>query len=350
MVDQLKRIEEYWKSDALSQSFLKKVLSNDKSDKKDSVQFMVGSLVDCLLTSPELVDEWFYVSDLEKYPSPQIKEVLDLYYNQLVEEGESIIWNDEKVLKIFRNVSNSRTGDAKVLEMLYDPYWKELEKAEGRKIVSKEYWTKCMSISMNLFTNPVTREYFQKTEDSELLFQYPLYWKYKNSEYEYDCKGLADIVILNHKEKTVRLVDLKTTSDNLQSWKYNVARRFRYDIQLSFYNYGLHCIFTEKLPDYIVLNPIVIVENVDFPGKPRVFELNTDDLYVGRHGCERQERTIVFEKDISENALSVDFEITKIYGWEHAIGLYHKSLVYGLDDFDIEYHENKGNFSLNLWT
>lgn len=344
MHEKLKEIQKYWESDAISQSFLKKVLVNDTSTKKESLSMVSGSLIDCLITTPYLTDELFYVSKLEKYPTPQVKEVLDTYYKNLIEQGKEIEWNDDELLKVFRSVSSSKTGDSKVLEMLADPYWIELEKAGTRKIISKEYWDKCNSVAMIVLTHPVTSGYFTKSKRKEILFQHPMYWTYKDEERgdSHNCKGLIDMLIIDNDNKTLQIIDIKTTSDSLSSWKYNIARKFRYDFQLSFYNYGLKEM-AEKM-GYDILNPSIIVENIEFPGKPRVYNLTDYDLLIGMEGCKRLSKELFYM-----NGPTMAKEVNTIYGWKNAIEIYNKSLTLNLNDYDVEYHENEGSYDFSLW-
>lgn len=352
MIEELKK---YRESPALSQSFLKKILTNDtKEDKKPKIQFLIGSLVDCLITTPELVNDWFYISQIEKYPAPQIKEVFDTYYAKLVEDEVNIEWNDALLLETYRQVSNSRKKDETVLEDLKkeEEYWNDLSIANGRSIVSQEYWNRCNLVASSLMSNPEVNKYIVDDLFQEVMFQAPLYWKYTSidGEVSKDCKGLLDCYIMNHKEKTVQIVDIKTTSDSLDGWKYNIARRFRYDFQLSYYFYGMQKYIDANLPGYRQLNPVLIVENVNYYGKPRIYELTDDDLYIGTYGCERQNKVIIFDRDIDNNVLNADWEMQKIHGWKDAIEIYNQCQLLGLPDYDLTYYQNKGKFALNLWT
>ena len=347
-------LQAYRDSDAISQSFLKKVLVNDnREEKKGKIQFIVGSLVDAILTTPELVDDWFYISNIQKYPTPQIKEVFDTYYQMLCDNDLPIVWDDTALLSVFRQVSNSRSKDDKVLESLNAEadYWNNLFDAGGRQIVSQEYWNKCHLVASSLLTNSVTFDYFISDLNKEVIFQQPLYWKYTdiNEGFEIDCKGLLDILIVDHYNKTVQIADLKTTADSLTTWKYNVSRRHRTDFQLAFYHYGVRQSYKDVYPDYKLLNPVIILENVDYPGKPRIYQLTDDDLFIGTYGCEREGKSIIYDRDIDGNKLNVDWESDKIYGWQDAINIYWQCKTLGLPDYDLEYYKKKGLYQLNLW-
>jgi hypothetical protein len=344
-------LKKYRDDEGISQSFLKKVITNDVSpDKPKKLQFLVGSLIDALLTTPECVKNWFYISKIDKYPAPQIKLVFDTYYERLAEAELPIIWDDQELLSMFREISNSRTKDDKVLESLNTEadYWNNLYDANGRSIVSQEYWNKCCLVASSLMANPLTTKYFDKDNNT---FQQPLYWKYTDTMngWSYNCKGLTDCLHWNHEDKTVQIVDLKTTQDNLSSWKYNVARKHSPIFQLSYYWHGLNHFLFDTGSKYKQELPMLIVENVDYPGKPRIFNLTQQDLYVGTYGAELQRNMIVYDKDEKGNLLDVDWEMKKIYGWKEAIEIYHECQLLGLPDYDIEYHKTHGISDLNLW-
>ena len=60
----LKDITEYKESPNINQSLLKFYLFNKESSKEDkkNLAMIMGSFIDCLITSPFLVEELFYIS------------------------------------------------------------------------------------------------------------------------------------------------------------------------------------------------------------------------------------------------------------------------------------------------
>lgn len=333
---------DYRSNTALSQSELKGVLSNNIKPFKGSIASMVGNLVDCILTTPECLEDWFYVTNLPKYPKPQIKQVFDNYYNMLVENELDIEWDNFTLLQIFREVSSVNTGDDKVIENLLkeEEYWNSLMEANGRIVVSQDYWNKCQLVAQSLKNHELTKEFFHNDLFKDVQFQVPIFWKYVNEEGdEEECKGLIDILLKDEVNNTVQIVDIKTTGDSLNTWKKNIARKHNPVFQLSYYYEGIKQLF----PDCTQLNPIIILENVDYPGKPRVFDFTSTDLIHGKHGCIRQKNKIVTE-DVDES-----YEEEIIYGWQYAMEKYIQCKKLGLPDFDLEYHQ-KPRQNFNLWT
>lgn len=343
MNEKTQELINYRNNTALSQSELKGVLSNNIKPFKGSLASMVGNLVDCCLTTPECLEDWFYVSNLTKYPKPQIKLVFDTYYNILVENEMPIVFDNTHILEVFRDVSNSNSKDSTVIDSLLaeQDYWDSLKEANGRIVVSQDYWNKCTLIAHSLKNNYNTEYFFKSDLFKDVYFQVPLYWKYVDAgNTEVDCKGLIDILIKNEHNKTIQIVDIKTTGDSLIAWKRNIARKHNPVFQLSYYYEGVNQLF----PDYKQLNPVLVVENIDYPGKPRIFDLSNTDLIHGRYGCIKQKNTIITEE------VDVSYEEETIYGWETAIERYIQAKQLGLLDYDLEYYRNGGRSELNLWT
>lgn len=345
-------LQKYRNNPAISQSYLKKVLSNDLQPEDDikKPHFLIGGLVDTLLTTRDCVDDWYYISKVEKYPPPQVKEAFDTFYQYLAVRELPFIWDDSALLQIFRNISDVKTRDELVLEKFEKEkeYWDDLVQADGREVVSKEYWDKCNLVASSLLTNPITSRYFVPDLFSEPKFQCPLYWDYVDvlEGWRENCKGLADILVFDYPNRTIQLVDIKTTSESLATWKRSNGRKYRIDIQMSYYYGGVSKLY----PDLKQLNPLIIVENVNYPGKPQIFELTQDDLYVGRYGCQRQKNMIIYDRTNEGEPLNVDWETDNILGWQNAINIYHQSKLLGLKDFDIDYFRTGGVSNLNLWT
>lgn len=333
---------DYRNNTAVSQSELKGVLSNNVKPFKGNLASMIGNLVDCCLTTPECLTDWFYVSNLTKYPKPQIKLVFDTYYNILVENELPIEFDNTHILEVFREISNSNSKDDTVLTSLMaeQDYWDSLKEANGRIVVSQDYWNKCSLIANSIKSNPITFEFFQEDLFKEIEFQKPIYWTYTDeSGTTVECKGLIDIFITDHHNKTVQIIDIKITGDSLTTWKRNIARKHNPVFQLAYYYEGINQLY----PNYIQLNPVLLVENIDYPGKPRVFDLSNSDLIHGRHGCIRQKNAIITEE------VDISYEEEVIHGWETALQRYIQAKQLGLPDYDIEYYRNNGRSQLNLW-
>ncbi len=321
MANKLEQLTQYANSDSLNQSFLKGVIVNKVSSKPPSIKTLLGSYTDTLITLPEHVNDLFVVDDLT-LTDTQYKII-----HKIVELGE---WDRYTIQQAINEVGyyNNRhkedvNQDKRIDEFLpFEEIYNTLK--SGKSYIGSQKANEAEMIAMRLLTDKKTARYFK-----DVAYQVPLYWQYDDVE----CKGLLDMV---YADKYCQVRDIKITDASLSEWK-KVARRFRYDWQLSFYAEGASETF--PLPQ---ANPLLIVYSTT-DNCAEVFELTELDLHTGKYGCERRRSVI----EIIEKAQSFN-EVELIYGWNDAIEIYKQAKELGRDDYNIFYNplENK---PLNLW-
>ena len=333
-------IQYYLDSDALNQSFLKKVLANGLSPDGKGHVLTKGSYIDDLLSfGEEYVDEIYCILDKE-FPSPMWKTTIEQVYEQ------NIAWKDAELIQAFRDNNKSKLKDENVLAGFEENkyYYEALVLADGRKLLSNEEKIKANFIVSNFYNHPYVKHMFEYEGE----FQMPLYWNYVHTDEDKNthvlsCKGLLDKLIWDNKEKWVQIVDFKMTKESLYKWPRTLARKYNVPFQLSFYQYGLMQNLEQLgFKNYQVKLPCVVLENFDYPGKPRIYKLTPQDLLHGASGYTRINSQVVTEEVVIEP------EAYTKYGWQDAIAKYIKCK--DLEDWDLEYHENKGIFDLNAFT
>lgn len=338
-------LQQYKADEGVSQSQLKAVLINNLIDKieSDSIATYKGSLTDVLCLVPELFDEFYHLTQLEKEPPPQIKQCLDKAYQIQIDIGLQPEWDNGLLLESFRTISNVKTGDDKVLENLlkHENYWEELIQSLGKKVITQDYYNICNSASLTLKSHPNVKHCFENDLFSDILYQVPLYCDYTIDDVTIRLKGLLDMLQIDHRNKTVRIRDLKTTSSSPDEWKY-IARKYNYAFQMAYY-YNL---VNKCYPEYQQLMPELVIYSFAAPNKPFIKVLSLDDLFGGRYGFERIVATNIYER-VEE---SVAHESIFVHGWETALQRYIQAKQLGLPDYDIDYHVTKGVSKLNLWT
>lgn len=335
--DKIKQLNEYRDSDNISQSLLKRYLSEKvKKKEKDPISYLIGSLTDAMLTTPDIVDDWYYISELDKYPTDIYRFTIDLFFETGSYKGGAISDYEKELISCFRQKSDLKWKDDTVFKKIAEEaeeYFKEYIKSNGKTIVSQEYYNRCKISSLIVKNHPYTKEYFNvENEDEEILFQHPIYGIIKEDGTEIPVKGLLDALKLNHNEKTFQVIDLKMTEVNLSEWDY-IAKKLFYPFQLSFYS------FLTKLtyPDYTDKGAVFIVENSLNPGQPRIYKMSHTDYLVGEHGCETISNIKIQDKMYKKSFF--------IKGWRDAIKRYIEDIS-GYDD----YIYNKGVYTLNIYT
>lgn len=292
-------VEEYYTNPAISQSKLKLLLGPNPNifntiqepelyfeEKK---HFLIGDAVDIQLTrSMEEFNQKFHISNLQNKPSDTIKSIVNQVYDHVREiYGREIQTIDRYADAILdacndhnyqsRWIDNTRIS--KVVEAW--EYWEDLKSAEGKTVLSSEENDLISQIVMSIRTSPNTSKYFQTSKDVEVLYQLAIYFPCQGV----DCKALLDMVVIDHKEKTIQPIDIKTMGDQSIYFPKSLRQR-RYDIQAAFYTQAIFkwCIMQDKYLDYKILNFKFIVESTVNPGNPLVFTCSDELLKIGREG------------------------------------------------------------------
>lgn len=340
---------------------------------KDEDSFVFGSLVDTLLFTPSLLKERFYIADVNKIPKGGIEKVIHSVFNKVKEnitDGVKVLHVvDDEMLpepyEVFKYDISSLKKE--ILEACEEEQWNAhwraetrvnkiiekgseyfglLDQSQGKKIVTMDMNLEAIDLVVKLKESKDVGKYFQKSKDIENLYQVELMYIYANSGlYETPIKGAIDIVHINHKDKTIQLVDFKTSYSAFDFLKS--IKQYNYCDQLSFYNFLLSIAMLDKefieannLPDlksYKLLEPINIV--IDKEEKlPYVYEYNWTDIIISKEGNKK------FLNDLY-NTTDHNAKIKK--GWLEILEEISWHLENSLWEYPKEYYE-KGKIKVNL--
>ena len=298
-----KETQDYYNNLALSQSELKLLLDDPKKFKEfkdkqaqgvqenseDAKHFLLGSAVDCMLTSTDFLEE-FHVSSLENRPSDNVRNIINSVFSMAIQKGNNREFTNFKseILEACNNFEyypnwKDETRVNKILENYQ--YWNDLVLSEGKKVLSAEEYLTVRNVVASIKNHKFTREYFRKAgSELEIVYQLPIFFNHKTL----DCKALLDMVIFNHSDKTIQPIDIKTTSGRTVHFPTSF-RKYRYDIQAAWYTLALeYYIFYSN---YTILPFKFIVESTTDIGRPLVFTCSKEALYTGRYGIEESVQT-----------------------------------------------------------
>lgn len=302
-------------------------------DKKNSEPLRFGSLVDCLMTEPETLSDRFYLMEISK-PSETIANIVDEVYNQIkqpvqdeLSEYKDIILAEVNKVNYYGNLGND-TRIKKVVEAGSD-YFNTLKQSGQKIVITKKDMDLANACVSTLKAHPYTKSYFKKDifdEDIELFYQL----KFKTAiEGNIPVRCMLDLVIINHKNKTIQPIDLKTTGYNEHNFNDSFIK-WRYDIQACLYTKILHDVtkFTkdfEYFKDFEILPFKFIVIN-KYSLSPIVWEYPL---------------SFNFYKDTTDAAGNVYKSAEKVLkelDWH---------LKNGVFNYSKEVADNKGNLILN---
>ena len=288
---------DYRLNEAVSQSKLKYLLKGvsvyntvDEDDQdeyySEKAHFIIGSAVDTLITmGKDVFKEEYYVSQLEKKPGKTMMSmIMEAFDFQMAASHGTLDYesftSDAVKRSLMMAVDNHQwqkrwNADTKYNKIISEgqEYWNSLIDASGKKVLSNEQFITVSHIYESLISSPFTEKYFEDADHLELYFQLPLYFKYNGV----DCKGLLDLVIVDHANEKIIPIDIKTMGDYTINFPYSFYRR-RYDFQAAFYTQAiLNSDFNKWC--YKVDNFKFIVESTINPGTPLVFTC-TEELLL----------------------------------------------------------------------
>lgn len=207
-----------------------------------------GSLFDTILTRGREVMDYYTVSDYVPTEGP--KKVMD---RLLV---DTTVPFDEIPLEMIDNATmecsyyTNRSLDSRIKELSKAKPYYEMRRS-GKTVVSTADWKDAMEMATRFRTDPYLSNLFGTTSNNRIEYLYQTQFLVKvwlPSGRLVEFKFMPDLLVVNHDDKTVQPVDLKTSSVPGYDFAENFIR-FRYDIQAQSYTEGLRIVLDGD-PDY----------------------------------------------------------------------------------------------------
>lgn len=284
---------------------------------KDEDNFTMGSLVDTILFTPKELEERFLITNLPSLPSKAVQAIIKRVYADIVLHNERIkrVQNEDTVEEVSElpfNLSNcaqlilnacdehvnekgekgwnkgwkSETRLKSISEQGND-FFEFTVKAGGRKVISLEMNLRAIELVNILRSYYGVAGYFVQQEDEELLFQQEIFIDYTvhGLGTKVPLKAALDIIRINHRDKTVRIADFKTTYSAFDFIKS--IKQYDYVGQLSFYDFmvreWLKSYQDGDYKSYTILPPVNVV--IDENDKvPYVYEYDWRDISLAAEG------------------------------------------------------------------
>lgn len=214
--------DEYRKDKALSYSTIAKFHREGFDnishlfDKVESPSLLFGSIVDCLLTgTEEEFESRFLVADFPEISDSQ-RKVTEYLFNAygdrnipLNELDNSVIISATEALSFQLNWKPETR--AKVIKENCSEFWDLLTLAMGKTVISQNLYRDAIACKDKLKTSPATSKYFEEDNpfDSSIERLYQL--KFKGSYLGIPLRCMADLIVVDHKNKIIYPCDLKTS-------------------------------------------------------------------------------------------------------------------------------------------
>ena len=159
----------------------------------------------------------------------------------------------------------------------YSEYYDTLK--SGKKLVSKADWDDAMEMYKVFREDPYLKKLFgtKNTDEIEYIYQAQFKTTFNTGFEAIDVKIMPDLMVVNHKEKTIRLVDLKTSSMPAYDFPEHFVK-MRYDIQGELYTDVMKKIIAddEDYCSYTIL-PYLFVDISRADMVPVTYEIDLSD-------------------------------------------------------------------------
>lgn len=208
-------------------------------DRIETPSLTFGSAVDSIITGgQEEFDERFMVAEFPSIPDSIVKIIKSLYkqyagtYRSLLNIPDNSIIRETEDQNYQMNWKPETR--AKVIKEKGTDYYNLLFVAGDRRILDTQTYQDVCNAVKALKESKSTQLYFAEDNpfepDIERLYQL----KFKGEFGGITYRNMADLIIVNHKEKWVKPVDLKTSSHT--EWDFHKSFvDWRYDIQARLY-------------------------------------------------------------------------------------------------------------------
>ena len=275
--EQITPAQEYITKNAISYSALSRLADGPQAylnKSKPTGDFLSkGSAVDILLTEPDNFHDIFYIMTDSK-PSTE----------GMLAYTMSMIENDNHEIALAASGYKKPVSMAK-WEEIGKPYYDAIKASAGKIVLSFDDYQQVQAVVNQLKTNQYTKTYFADSASDvkydEIQYQFIHYFDYKQTA----CKVKLDVVTIDHQNKKIKGLDLKTTGKSVFSFRSSY-RNFKYYLQAGLFRLGLEDWRDKNYPEYEVEDFEVIVAEMACYNPPLIFKIPKEQTNIAIFGGE----------------------------------------------------------------
>ena len=261
--------------------YLKEMLNNEREGLK-LPQLEKGTMIHEYILQPEEFWKDYIILDFEVPKVKQQKDFCEAYVSSLE------LLEDDKKLQAYRssytNTKSSQIALKEASELCnkYESYINYLKQKDDKKVISFADLNLLKTIKKNLEEHKKANELLYNFPNTfEVHNEFHINWEYPNAfeDKELSCKSLLDRVMIDHENKKIILIDLKTTAD-VYNFQHSVEE-FDYYRQLTYYWTALAWYFKNELfldiDEYEGETYIIAIQSYD-GNEVRVFKIDEAEL------------------------------------------------------------------------
>jgi len=262
----------------------KRYILNEKVEEEDSKASVMGRLVETLLMEEHLFDKKFHMSIVTNAPTALMLDFVEALYKHTLaatdENGAISRTFEEIAIDAHKDSGFKIKLDAVLAKFIgsdAEVYYKEIRevRSKGLTVVTTDDVTQANRIVETLKTNDATAPIVNLVESD----RFNIYNQLQIEGYTvlgHTFKSMMDKVVIDHKEKTIQVYDLKCTwsVENFYEEYYLYRRSY---IQAYLYFEGAKQSFAD-LTDYTVLYPKFIVCDSTNYMRPLIYEMTDTSM------------------------------------------------------------------------
>lgn len=246
-----------------------------------------GSLVDDICFTPSVINDKYYRGSASTINSGNPKKIIDAVLANCNESSAAgLAYYEKEIIAAAKKLGvYAKYDDAKILSTILveknENYFKDKISSIGKIHIKNDMWEQAVYAANTLKTHPFTEMYFQDWENIQTIYQY----KFVVGINGVMVKGMLDALLVNHEEKVVLPVDLKTGEVSSNDFNRSFLD-YKYYLQASLYRLALLSI-VESDPDlegYTVADfEFVYLSKINL-NKPVIKVVNQDLYEKGLNG------------------------------------------------------------------
>lgn len=248
--------------------------------KTNFFQLKFGSLVDDMCFEPSKLSN-YYRGTPAVMTAGNPKKIIDIVLENCDKGSETeLSYYDDEIVAAARKLGvYSKYDDAKILNTILisknENYFSDKINSIGKMHIKDDMWQIAEEAANTLKTHDFTRVYFDKNDGMELIYQY----KFVVNLYGTNVKGMLDCLVIDHENKTIYPVDLKTGESPADMFD-EVMLLHKYYLQASLYRLAMLEIVRQDadLAGYTVSNFEFVYLSKLNVYKPTIWVV-PDDLY-----------------------------------------------------------------------
>jgi hypothetical protein len=244
--------------------------------KEDTIDknMIEGSLIHCLLLTPEKFEEMFVISS-DDLPSDNPRTVLHTVFNHYkelkatgdsrenLEEFSSAILDVLKDVNLYQSLKTDGQRIDKMITAKHIAYWEYMKKSEGRIVIDDDTYNFCKAVVEKITATSSVMDVMGFFADSfspvEKHNELQLV-KFADNPY-FGLRGIVDNLVVDHTAKEIRVNDLKKTSKTISQFADSIEY-YNYWIQAAIYKKLVEHVYTQhaKYKDYKITFRFLVVD------------------------------------------------------------------------------------------